>query len=266
MCNPKPLNRCSSHAKTAKNKAYNDVTAAYGVRGNTKNELLIAEENHRQAVLEIKRNPNPANRKLVKAAVDGIAKTVSNLQKADQEVKVAMEDHQQKTLMFDATPAGMKQLDNGKYNDSEIPVRKEVCEDMKTWNKRVRNMKDDKGVKLVSRDGKFSSQAPVMIKSLLAESEAEEKAAAANEKSNNLRIRELKKQVAEADNEQSNIIRMNSGNPDMNLWDAANERAKSLMNEYVAAKDNALRFRLKRVMHTIHKNDLREALTKAESA
>lgn len=264
MCNPKPLNRCSNHAKTAKNKAYNDTSASYGVRGNAKNELLIAEANHREAVLELKRKPNPENRKLVKAAVAGIANAAANVQKADEGVKTAMEDYQQKTLMFDATPAGVKQLSNGKYNDSEIPVREEVAEEMKAWNKRVRDMKDDNGVKLVSRDGKFSPQAPVMLKSLLAESEAEEKAAEANEKNNKIRVRELKKQVAEADNEQSDIIRMNNGNPDMDLWNEANERSNSLMKEYVVAKDNEVRFKLQRVMHTIHKNDLKEALENAE--
>lgn len=264
MCNPKPLNRCSSHAKTAKNKAYNETSAAYGVRGNAKNELLIAEANHREAVLECRKRPIPATRKAVKEAAAEIAKATANVQKADEGVKAAMEDYQQKTLMFDATPAGVKQLGNGKYNDSEIPVREEVAEEMKAWNKRVRDMKDDSGVKLISRDGKFSPQAPVMLKSLLAESEAEEKAAEANEKNNKIRVRELKQKVAEADNEQSNIIRMNNGNPDMDLWNEANERANSLMTEYTTAKDNEVRFKLQRVMHTIHKNDLKEALANAE--
>lgn len=264
MCNPKPLNRCSNHAKTARNHAYNDVTASYGVRGNAKNELLIAEANHREAVLALKRQPNPENRKAVKAAVLGIANAAATVQKADQGVKAAMEDFQQKTLMFDATPAGMKQLDNGKYNDSEISVRREIGEEMKAWNKRVRDIKDDNGVKLISRDGKFSPQAPVILRSLLSEAEAEEKAAEANEKSNKLRVRELKQKVAEADNEQSNIIRMNSGNPDMDLWNEANERANSLMGEYQTARENEVRFRLQRVMHTIHKNDLGEALENAK--
>lgn len=264
MCNPKPLNRCSNHAKTARNHAYNDVTASYGVRGNAKNELLIAEASHREAVLALKRQPNPENRKAVKAAVAGIANAASSVQKADQGVKAAIEELNQKTLMFDATPAGMKQLGNGKYNDSEIPVRQEVSEEMKAWNKRVRDMKDDNGVKLISRDGKFSPQAPVMLKSLLSEAEAEEKAAEANEKNNKLRVRELKQKVAEADNEQSNIIRMNSGNPDMDLWNEANERANSLMTEYTTAKDNEVHLKLQRLMHTIHKNDLREALENAE--
>lgn len=264
MCNPKPLNRCSNHAKTARDKAYNDVTASYGVRGNAKNELLIAEANHREAVLVLKKHPNPENRKVVKAAVAGIANAAANVQKADKGVKAAMEDYQQKTLMFDATPAGMKQLGNGKYNDSEIHIREEVSEEMKSWNKRVRDMKDDEGIKLVSSDGKFSPQAPAMLKSLLTEAEAEEKAAEANEKNNKLKVRELKRQVAEADNEQSNIIRMNSGNPDMDLWNEANERANALMEEYKTARDNEVRFKLQRVMHTIHKNDLQEALGNAE--
>lgn len=264
MCNPKPLSRCSSHAKPEISKTYNVFAKSTAARGAAKNSLHIAETSLKEAVSFQEKNPaDPYAEDDIKKAAKKVELAQVKLEKAQQKASLANEEYKQSEIINDATLTGRKHLKNHP-EFPEFPMRLRVAEQMNEWDKRVRNMKDSNGVKIVSKEGKFSPEAPTVFKELIVEAEAGKAAAEANEKNAFVKERELKLKLAQQDNELSTL----ANQPDVQ-WDAWNEKSdksKETMEAIKQAKSEALEFRMEQRMHAVHQKDLQEALTKAESA
>lgn len=261
MCNPKPLSRCSSHAKPEISKTYNAFTKATAARALVKRSLLVSENSLKEAV-KFKEN-NPAD----PYADDDIAKATKKvevaqekLKKADDKVVAANEDHRQSQIIQDATLTGRKHLKE--HPDfPEFPMRLRIAEQMNEWDKRVRAMKDSNGVKIVSKEGKFSPEAPTAFKELIVEAEAGQAAAEVNEKNAQVKERDLKLKLREQDNELSAY----ANQPDVHWdsWTEMSNRSKETMELIQQTRNSALEFKMEQRMHAIHQKDLQEALAKA---
>lgn len=263
MCNPKPLSRCASHAGAESSKSYHIYVKAIGARGSAKNRLLMAEESLQEVEAcysHAPDDPNAENDILKATKKVEIAK--NNLEKANTAAISAIENYQESLLIKNATLSGRKHLK--KYPDlPNGPEQLAIAEEMHEWDKRVRNMKDSSGVKIVSKEGKFSPEAPAKFKELITEAEAGEAAAEANERKSILKERELKNKLAQKDNELSALSNLIT--TDWPTWEAENQKSKDILAEIQKTKNETFKFRQERRMHTIHKKDLNEALAKAGS-
>jgi hypothetical protein len=264
MCNPKPLGRCSSHAKPEISKNYNVFAKATAARGAAKNGLLIAEASLKEAFAFRDNNPDDAYAEDdIQKASKKVDAAQAKLEKAHQKVVVANEEYKQSEIINDATLTGRKHL-KSHPDYPEFPMRLRIAEKMNDWDKRVRNLKDSNGIKIVSKEGKFSPEAPAVFKELLLEAEAGKAAAEVNEKNAYAKERDLKLKLAQQDNELSAL----ANKPDVHWdsWNAQSEKSKETMEAIKQAKSEALEFRMEQRMHAIHQKDLQEALIKAESS
>lgn len=263
MCNPKPLSRCSSHAKPEISKTYNAYAKSITARGAAKNNLLIAKASLKEAVDFRDNNPaDPYAEDDIEKATKKVEIAENKLEKATQKALLANEEYKQSEIINDATLTGRKHLKNHP-EFPEFPMRLRIAEKMNDWDKRVRNMKDSNGVKIVSKEGKFSPEAPSVFKELITEAEAGKAAAEVNEKNSFVKERELKLKLAQQDNELSTL----ANNPDVkwDSWNELSEKSKETMEAIKQVKIEASEFKMEQRMHAIHQKDLQEALTKAES-
>jgi hypothetical protein len=173
MCQPSPLNRCSSDASAAYEKSQSDFTKAIQDEKTIQLSLKSAHANYTAVSgleLNIKYGKSgefgSEKDPKIRAAGREIRKNLKAWDEAKEDIAKCRHDVLVKRMHFDSTPAGNEEL----INDSEDPdqqARLKIVATLQAWQQKVAEIKDADGNAIASKKGKASPEAKPVFAKLL---------------------------------------------------------------------------------------------------
>lgn len=173
MCQPSPLNRCSSDASEAYEKSQASFQNAVLEEKEIQAQLKSAHANYSfvtgyESSVRYGKSGSFGSEKdpKIRAAGREIKKTLKAWDDAKEKIATYRHDVLVKRMHFDSTPAGNEEL----LRDTEDPdqqARLKVAATLQAWQQKVGEIKDGDGNAIASKKGKSSPEAkPVFIKLL----------------------------------------------------------------------------------------------------